>query len=236
MLCVAHYCTNDCVLLRLHVQVWYDDPVSSSMKYNRTLDLGMTVIGMWVAGATGFDEQATTAMWAAIPTPPKMHTDNHAAHNSSGGRVQLDPTETAAVKSDDSGSLQLELSPPSQIGHHADEAAWESTRRTLKADTPEYGEHQLGQLKDLSQTIPYFGQTVTVVEAEGGDIILSHHACFCTENHVEIHYRQGRLKMTQPAWMARWWRQRTSRRWAAPAGIAMGMSVFKCRCSSERAK
>jgi hypothetical protein len=97
---------NDFVLLRLHVQVWYDDPISTAMKYNRTLGLGMTVIGMWVAGATGFDAQATAAMWAAIPTPPKMH----AAHSGSGGKVQLELTETAVMKSDfewPSGSLQL---------------------------------------------------------------------------------------------------------------------------------
>ena len=48
-------------------QVWYDDPVSLGMKYNRTQEVGMSVVGMWVADATGFDEEATKAMWAALP-------------------------------------------------------------------------------------------------------------------------------------------------------------------------
>ena len=45
----------------------YDDPVSLGMKYNRTQEVGMSVVGMWVADATGFDEEATKAMWAALP-------------------------------------------------------------------------------------------------------------------------------------------------------------------------
>ena len=49
-------------------QVWYDDPKSLALKYQWAAKLGLGGVGMWTPSATLFNESASRAMWAVVPT------------------------------------------------------------------------------------------------------------------------------------------------------------------------
>ena len=49
-------------------QIWYDNPRSLQLKYEWAASKGLRGIGMWTPSATLFDEDASKAMWAAVPT------------------------------------------------------------------------------------------------------------------------------------------------------------------------
>jgi len=48
-------------------QVWFDDTDSLKSKYSWSLAAGMRGVGMWVPGATLFDDKATADMWSTVP-------------------------------------------------------------------------------------------------------------------------------------------------------------------------
>ena len=49
-------------------QVWYDNPKSLQLKYKWAAEKGLGGVGMWTPSATLFDEDASKAMWAVVPT------------------------------------------------------------------------------------------------------------------------------------------------------------------------
>jgi spore germination protein YaaH len=49
-------------------QVWFDNPKSLELKYQWAAERGLRGVGMWTPSATLFDEDASRAMWAAVPT------------------------------------------------------------------------------------------------------------------------------------------------------------------------
>lgn len=48
--------------------VWYDNPHSLAIKYKWAAEKGLRGIGIWTPSATLFDEDASRAMWAVVPT------------------------------------------------------------------------------------------------------------------------------------------------------------------------
>lgn len=49
-------------------QVWFDDPATLALKYKWAAESGLGGTGMWTPSATLFNEGASRAMWAAVPT------------------------------------------------------------------------------------------------------------------------------------------------------------------------
>ena len=57
-----------------YYQLWYDDPKSLTLKYKWAAEKGLRGIGMWTPSATLFDENASRAMWAVVPTSAEATT------------------------------------------------------------------------------------------------------------------------------------------------------------------
>jgi di-N-acetylchitobiase len=49
-------------------QVWFDSPKSLALKYKWAAEQGLAGVGVWTPSATLFDEVASRAMWASVPS------------------------------------------------------------------------------------------------------------------------------------------------------------------------
>ena len=80
-------------------QVWFDTPASLALKYKWAAESGLGGTGMWTPSATLFDEAASRAMWAAVPTRTEAAAFRTAAERSDGAQSLV--VDTTHIKNDD---------------------------------------------------------------------------------------------------------------------------------------
>ena len=49
-------------------QVWYDNPISLTYKYERALALGLRGVGAWEADSLDYSAEESTVMWEILPS------------------------------------------------------------------------------------------------------------------------------------------------------------------------
>ena len=51
-------------------QVWYDDPISLSIKYEIAVDMGLGGVGFWTGNYLDYTNKTMVEdMWSAVPSP-----------------------------------------------------------------------------------------------------------------------------------------------------------------------